>query len=295
MPVVLVHGGAWDIPPELCAGAREGCEEAARAGWDVLGEGGTALDAVEAAARALEEDARFNAGRGACLTRAGTIEVDAAVMVGEGLRAGAVACVPNMLHPVTIARRVLEAGEHVLLVGAGATAFAREAGIEPSNPQDLMTPLALERYHRAQSASAAADTIGAVALDARGLLAAATSTGGVAGKRPGRVGDSPLLGAGLYADDVAAASATGVGEPILRGLLCARTVDRIRAGQPAQEAAEAALADLLARTGGRAGVILIDRAGRVGIAHTTGGMSFAWIADGAAPKSGCNCRPAPRR
>jgi beta-aspartyl-peptidase (threonine type) len=255
-----------------------------------LQQGGSALDAVEAAARALEEDPRFNAGRGACLTRAGTIEVDAAVMVGDGLRAGAVACVPNLLHPVALARRVLEAGEHVLLVGPGATAFAEEVGLHPSDPSDLLTPRALARYHEAQSVSDAADTIGAVALDARGVLAAATSTGGVAGKRPGRVGDSPLVGAGLYADLSAAASATGVGEPILRGLLCVRAVDRVRGGQRAQDAAEAALEDLRARTGGRAGVILLDRDGRVGVAHTTGAMSFAWIADGAPLASGCDFR-----
>jgi len=291
MPVVLVHGGAWDIPDDLCAGAREGCEAAARAGWAALERGGSALDAVEAAVRTLEDDPRFNAGRGACLTRAGTFELDAAVMVGEGLRAGAVGCVPNMLHPVTLARRVMEAGEHVFLVGEGAVAFAREVGIEPCDAADLTTPRQVERYHRAQSQASAADTVGAVALDARGLLASATSTGGVAGKRPGRIGDSPLLGAGTYADDIAAASATGVGEPILRGMLCVRAIDRIRAGEPAQATAEAALAALQERTGGRAGLILVDRTGAVGVAHTTSRMSFAWIADGRSPVSGCETRP----
>lgn len=291
MAILIVHGGAWDIPLELQATLTEGCEAAARVGADCLERGGSALDAVETAVRALEEDPRFNAGRGACLTRNGLIELDAAIVTGDG-RAGAVGAVPNLLHPVTLARRVMESGEHVMLVGQGALAFAREVGIEPDPPGTLVTPKALARYEDAQKNAHAlpepGDTVGAVALDAQGSLAAATSTGGISGKRPGRIGDSPIFGAGTWADDRAgAASATGHGESIMRALVTREAIDRIRLGSDASRAAHEAIAELAHRTGGRGGVIVVDRQGTVGIAHNTSGMAYAVIKNGRVTESGC--------
>lgn len=287
MPIIVVHGGAWDIPVDLQAALTQGCEAAAALGDAALANGGSALDAVEAAVRALEDDPNFNAGRGACLTRDGTVEVDAAVMTGDG-RGGAVGAVPDLLHPVTLARRLLEAGEHVLLVGAGALAFAREVGIEREPPGALVTPRALARYEDAMREGCAGDTVGAVAMDAFGKLAAATSTGGIAGKRAGRVGDAPILGAGTWADSRAgAASATGHGESILRALVTREAIDRIRLGTAVGRAAREAIAEMALRTQGRAGVIVVDTQGRVGLAHNTLGMSFAVVRDGQLTKSGC--------
>ncbi|MEK6607661.1 MAG: isoaspartyl peptidase/L-asparaginase [Myxococcota bacterium] len=290
-PVLVVHGGAWDIPPDLGEGLREGCEAAARTGFATLRGGGSALDAVEAAVRALEDDPRFNAGCGSCLTRDGTIEVDASVMTGDG-RAGAVGAVPNVGHAVTLARRVMETGENVLLVGEGALRFAREVGIEPETREALLTPRAFARYQEAARtahvvSAAPGDTVGAVALDAAGGLAAATSTGGIAFKRPGRVGDSPILGAGTWADErFGAASATGHGESIMRALLAREAIDRLRAGADATAAARAAIGELAARTRGRAGLIVVDTNGSVGMAHNTSGMSFAVARAGAVVASG---------
>src|SRR5262249_51998966 len=217
MWAVVVHGGAGDVEPARAPRAVEGCRKAAAAARTILAHGGGALDAVEAAVRVLEDDPEFNAGCGSALTREGTVEVDAAVMVGAGLRAGAVAAVPSLRHPVTLARRVMEAGEHVLLVGEGALAFAREQGMGPD--AQLVTERSRGRLlaWRAGTRSASGGTVGAVAMDASGCVAAATSTGGMTGKRTGRVGDSPIIGAGTYADERGGAcSATGHGEAILR-------------------------------------------------------------------------------
>jgi len=283
-PVILVHGGAGDRPatgPEAEA-ARAGCAAEARIGLDIQEAGGGALDAVEAAVRALEDDERFNAGRGACLTRAGTAELDAAIMSGAGLRLGAVAAVSGVKNPIALARRVLEAGEHVLLAGEGALAFAREVGVELVPPDYHVTEAAraaLARELARRTSSTGGGTVGAVALDAAGHVAAATSTGGMIGKRPGRVGDTPLAGAGTYADDEAgAASSTGHGERIIQVTLARSAVDLLRAGVPPQQAAERAIATL-DRVSGRGGLILIDRDGRLGVAFNT--QSMSWASDSA--------------
>jgi L-asparaginase / beta-aspartyl-peptidase len=281
VPVIVVHGGAGSRPAEGAAAeaARAGCARGASIGHAVLAVGGSALDAVQAAVRALEDDERFNAGRGAVLTRAGTVELDAAIMSGDGLRVGAVAAVTGVRNPVDLARRVLEDGQHALLAGAGALAFAREAGVALVAPDFHVTDearadLARELARRGQHEGGG--TVGAVALDAKGHLAAATSTGGMVGKRPGRVGDTPLPGAGTYADDEAgAASATGHGERIIQVALTKTAIDLLRGGLPARDAAAAALASL-DRVSGRGGLILVDRAGGVGIAFNT--TSMAWAA-----------------
>jgi beta-aspartyl-peptidase (threonine type) len=285
-PAIIVHGGAGEVDADRLPACRAGCEAAARAGWSRLEAGGSALDAVEAAVRLLEDDPQFNAGHGAVLDRAGNISVDAAIMDGA-LRAGGVGALLWVRHPVTVARRLLEAGEHVLLVGDGALAFAREQGIAPEAPETLVTARARARFIQEQAGrlapSATGDTVGACAIDARGHVAAATSTGGISWKRPGRVGDSPIPGAGNYADDSAgAASTTGHGESILRICMAKLAVDRLRAGAGSDEAARAAVDELAARVSGRGGIILVDRGGRFAHARNTGCMPWAAIADGGA-------------
>jgi beta-aspartyl-peptidase (threonine type) len=279
-PVIVVHGGAGSRPATGPAAdaARDACARAAALGHAILAGGGDALDAVQAAVRALEDDERFNAGRGSALTREGTVEMDAAIMSGDGLRAGAVAAASGVRNPIDLARRVLDAGEHVLLVGAGALAFAREAGVTLCPPDFHVTDAAradLERELARRARPEGGGTVGAVAVDARGHVAAATSTGGMVGQRVGRVGDSPLPGAGTYADDAAgAASATGHGERIIQVGLARTAIDLLRAGLPADEAAPRALA-ALERVGGRGGLILVDRAGRAGVAFNTTSMSWS--------------------
>jgi beta-aspartyl-peptidase (threonine type) len=281
VPAIVVHGGAGSRPAEGADAdaAREGCARAAAIGHLVLMSAGSALDAVQAAVRALEDDERFNAGRGAVLTRLGTVELDAAIMSGDGLRVGAVAAVSGVRSPIDLARRVLEDGEHALLTGAGAVAFAREAGLALVPPDFHVTDQAradLARELARRAPHEGGGTVGAVAVDARGHVAAATSTGGMIGKRPGRIGDTPLPGAGTYADDEAgAASATGHGERIIQVALTKTAVELLRGGRTAGEAAAAALASL-DRVSGRGGLIVVDRAGGVGLAFNT--TSMAWAA-----------------
>jgi len=273
IPAIVVHGGAGTVEAERVPAALAGCRAAASAGLAVLARGGTALDAVQAAVRALEDDPSYNAGVGAALTRDGTVELDAAIMSGAGLRIGAVGAVPNLRQPVDLARAVLDDGEHVLLVGDAAWAFGRERGFAPVDPSVLITPRSLarleeERRHRGSNRSGG--TVGACAIDAEGHVAAATSTGGITFKRRGRVGDTPLAGCGTYADDRAgAASGTGTGELMIRVTLTRVVVDHMRAGRSAQEAADLGMAELVERVGGDAGVICVDRAGRIGMARSS--------------------------
>ncbi len=278
-PAIIVHGGAGTVADERRAGCIAGVERAAQAGWEVLARGGPALDAVEAATRVLEDDPEFNAGYGAVLNRLGTVEVDACIMDGR-LRAGAVGAVPWMRHPITLARKLLEAGEHVMLVGGGALLYAREHGLSGDPPDTMISPRARERHEKALT-TGVGDTVGACAIDRDGGLAAATSTGGTPYKRPGRIGDSPLVGAGNYADERAgAASATGHGESIIRVVLCKGLADRLRAGATSDEAARAAIAELVERTGGEGGVIVVDKQGRVGHFTSTPRMPWAAVVDG---------------
>jgi beta-aspartyl-peptidase (threonine type) len=260
--------------------ARQGCARAAAVGHAILLARGSALDAVQAAVRELEDDERFNAGRGSCLTRAGTVEMDAGLMSGDGLRVGAVAALTGVRNPIELARRVLDDGEHAFLVGEGALAYAREMGVPLSAPDYHITDAGradLEReLARRGSRPVGGGTVGAVAVDVAGHVAAATSTGGMIGKRPGRIGDSPLPGAGTYADDAAgAASATGHGERIIQVALTKTAIDLLRCGLPAGEAASRALATL-DRVVGRAGLILVDRSGGFAAVHNT--VSMAWAA-----------------
>ena len=282
VPAIVVHGGAGTVETERVPAALAGCRAAAARGLEVLARGGSALDAVQVAVRALEDDPNYNAGIGAALSRDGTVELDAIIMDGAALRVGAIGAMPNVRQPIDLARAVLEDGEHVLLVGEAAWAFGREKGFAPCDPAVLITPRARARLEteaaqrRAGTAGNQAGTVGACAIDAGGHVAAATSTGGLTYKRPGRVGDTPLPGCGTYADDRGgAASATGTGELIMRVTLTRIVVDQLRAGRTAKEAAELAIAELSERVGGDAGVICVDRLGRVGVARSSEMMPHA--------------------
>jgi beta-aspartyl-peptidase (threonine type) len=276
VPVLLVHGGAGAVPSDAPDELRDGIRAAVAAGWRVLAAGGRSLDAVEAAVRVLEDAPRFNAGRGSVLTSEGTVETDASIMEGDELRCGAVAAVRGIANPVTLARRVLDDGRHVLLAGDGALAFARAVGLPQCDPASLIT----ER-RRKQLEGATADTkgtVGAVAIDRHGTLAAATSTGGMSGKLPGRVGDSPLIGAGTYADNtLGAVSCTGSGEAIIRVVLARRALDLMKDGDDPDYAAHVAV-DLLVEKGrGDGGLILLDPRGRIGYAQSSSFMPVGWM------------------
>jgi beta-aspartyl-peptidase (threonine type) len=285
-PAVLVHGGAgtrpMDDPTPYFAGTRKAAEEALR----ILLQGGSALDAAQAAAVILEDDPSFNAGTGAALTSAGDVELDASGMDGETLRAGGVACVKTVKNPILLARRVLTDTPHVLLCGPGADAFARECGIPAIDNASLITPRQRARWEELhqQAKTIGADgvrkrigTIGCVAVDARGGVAACTSTGGTMYKRPGRVGDTPVIGAGTWADNrEAAASATGLGEAILKTTLSRAACLRVRDGDSPLQAARHAM-NLLQ---GEGGIILAGPDGRLGWAYNTPRMARAVIRAG---------------
>jgi len=281
---IVVHGGAWDIPPALHADHELGCRAAAQAGWQVLSHGGTALDAVEAAVRVMEDDPVFDAGRGSHLNADGAVELDAGIMDGQTLMAGAVAAVKRVANPISLARRVLHDSPHVFLVGAGAERFAIEAGLPLCDPHALV----IEREQmlwearrnatgKEQLAFGKAGTVGAVALDAAGNLAVGNSTGGTFFKHPGRVGDTPIIGCGLYADNtLGAAACTGWGEQIMKTVLAKATVDQIALLGNAATAANVAIAYFRHRIGGLGGVICISPEGQIGLAHSTPYMAYAY-------------------
>ena len=277
MPAIIVHGGAGadsSQAPEF----RQGVRAAVLAGWRVLAEGGTALDAVESAVRALEDDPRFNAGRGSVLNRDGTIEMDASIMEGDRLQCGAVAALVGVANPITVARRVLESRRHVLLVGDGALAFSRSVGIPECDPASLVTDRQRKRHVELarKPIPPGGGTVGAVALDRNGTTAAATSTGGTPGKLPGRVGDSALIGCGTYADSsLGGVSCTGDGEAIIRVVLGHRALRYLKDADDPDYAAKVAV-DLRVEEGsGQGGLILIDWRGRPGYATSTRLMPVA--------------------
>jgi beta-aspartyl-peptidase (threonine type) len=285
-PAIAVHGGAGALDDSGTSGLgpdapREaGVERAAAAAWEILRSGGSALDAVVLAASLLEDDPTFNAGTGATLTSTGHVELDASLMDGATLGAGAVACVKDVKNPILLARTVLERSPHLLLVGEGASAFAREMGIPAWPNERLVIPQQRARFDAARGvkpATVGGGTIGAVARDRDGHLAAATSTGGTFLKRPGRVGDSPIIGAGTYADDrLAAVSSTGHGEPIIRVTLARLVADLVGSGLGAGEAAAEGIRILGARVAGQGGVIVVGPSGEPGFACNTPAMVRAW-------------------
>lgn len=271
---IIVHGGAGLVADDRHARLREGVRRAAEAGDAILIAGGSALDAVVAAVRVLEDDPEFNAGTGSALTRDGTVETDASIMDGATQRVGAVAAVPDLGNAIALARAVLDAGEHVILSGPAAWQFAREVGISPST--NLVTERARTRL-ATKLAEKSGGTVGAVARDRHGRYAAATSTGGIVGKRAGRIGDSPIAGAGTWADARCALSATGDGEAILRVALTKSIAARV--GESLRDAAIESLRELATITGGSAGVIGIDAHGVIGL-QLSPTMPVAWITRG---------------
>jgi len=263
IPAIIVHGGAGRRSPDRTRERSGGCANAVEAGWQVLTTAGTAVDAVVAAVALLESHPVFNAGIGSCLTAAGTVEMDASIMDGGRLVGGGVGAVSTVVNPVRLAQTVMDDGRHVLLVGAGAETFARTRDLPMAPPESFVT----ERQRRRWLAGGGGEvsTVGAVAVDAAGHVAAATSTGGLMGKLPGRVGDSAIIGAGTYADDRAgAASATGQGEAIILTGLAKFAVDLLRDGSDPGWVARHVIRDLSRRVGKEAGIILIDRFGRIG-------------------------------
>jgi len=275
---IVVHGGCgrWDRRDTSLA--LKGVRAAVHAGRATLAAGGSALDAVCAAVVVLEDDPLFNAGTGSTLNRDGDAEMDASVMAGERFLCGGVAAIRRVRNPVLVARRVMEETPHVLLAGRGATAFARSRGFRDYDP---VTRESRRRFRGALAAAPARGTVGAVALDQRGRFAAATSTGGIALKLPGRVGDSPIPGAGNYATTFAAASATGHGELVLRHAVTKALCDRVVAGRSAGRAAQETLRRLPLERGESVGVIALDRLPRIGVAIRGGSMPRAWFVAGA--------------
>lgn len=281
-PIVLVHGGCGDVPEDLREPRRESCQRAAESGGAVLEAGGSALDAVVAAVKVLEDDPLFNAGRGSALMRDGEISLDAAVMCGKTLKLGSVGALPPFQNPVAIAAELLE-HPTVILTGEPAAQWAVERGFRRCSLADLKTPEAeaalasmLKNGGGGNWAGGCGGTVGAVARDESGVMAAATSTGGTCGKLPGRVGDSPIPGCGTYADGETAFSATGDGEAILRIALGARVAAAIRYGSEPEFALQEGLEEMRQWIGGDAGAILLTQDSGPITKQTTETMSRAW-------------------
>ena len=332
-PTLIVHGGAWAIPPEMAEDHQAGVAQALKTGHAILNWGGTATDAVEAAITILEDDPTFDAGRGSFLTSKGTVQLDALLMDGATLRAGGVACVEHLRNPIQAARLVLDKSPHVYFVGAGAEAFAASHGMPLIPNSELVLNRERIRLKEAKSRLSAGladitfsgalahddkspetaaedastsqsapgeiskapqmpsdfeshDTVGAVALDQYGNLAAGTSTGGTLNKTPGRVGDSSLIGCGCYADNQSAAvSLTGWGEPIMKLVLGKWATDRVSQGVTPELAAKEAIDYLYKRLGGHGGIILLGPDGQFGLAHNTPHMAWG-IADSKGLRTG---------
>jgi len=279
---IIVHGGAgsWQIGTEYLQNGIEACIAAAKAGQSVLLDGGSALDAVETAVRILEDSPELDAGHGSYPNTMGEIEMDALIMDGASLNLGAIAAVQRIRYPISLARRVLEHGDHNFLVGTGAESFADSLGFPRCELADLLVK---EIQTENRQASSEGDTVGAVALDSHGNLATATSTGGTRNQIPGRVGDSPLVGSGGYADNsTAAVSATGRGEDLMRVVISKQVCDFVAVGLSAQDACDAAINLLTERVNGKGGLITIAAKGQIGIAFNTTAMPHAYtLGDGA--------------
>jgi beta-aspartyl-peptidase (threonine type) len=280
------------MPDDMAEAHLRGVRNSLTTGWRVLERGGTALDAVEEAVVIMEDDETFDAGRGSFLNRDGRVQMDALIMDGATLRAGGVGCVERVRNPVRTARKILSESPHVYFVGEGAEHFAAEHGVQLCRNEELVIPREVERLRRYQAQQGgnesakdgndlfapeiSHDTVGAVALDRTGNIAAATSTGGTLNKAPGRLGDSSLIGCGCYADNLSAAvSTTGWGEPIMKLVLAKWTAERIAAGNLPEWAAQEAMNYLKQRLNGHGGIIVLNAQGQFGIAHNTPRMAWA--------------------
>ena len=295
---LIVHGGAWDIPEAALAGCRVGVHYALEAGKEILARGGSALEAVEAAIVVLEDDVIFDAGTGSHLNRDGRVQLDAIIMDGASLKAGSVAAVERIKNPIRLARKLLESSEHMMLAGGGAELFARENGIPLCEPEELILDRERTAWRECSRGEHAAKhhfshkhgTVGAVARDSAGRIAAGTSTGGTCCKFPGRVGDSPLIGCGCYADEEAGGvSCTGYGEAIMRIVMAKTAIEMLRGPQaPVRETerrsglsphvvVKECVRILETRGGGTGGLILLDRVGRPAAAFSTSRMAYGYL------------------
>jgi L-asparaginase / beta-aspartyl-peptidase len=288
IPALIVHGGAWDIPDDAIEACEGGCRRALTAGWSILKSGGHALDAIEASISVLEDDPVFDAGFGSHLNLDGQVECDAIVMDAATLKAGSVAGLHRVKNPIRLARQVLENCPHMMLIADGAERFAAANNIALCDPDELVSPAEREAWLHCSKDSHAAEhhrghdqgTVGAVAIDQQGRLFAATSTGGICCKLPGRVGDSPLIGCGCYADsETGGASSTGYGEAIMRIVMAKSATDSLRlAGSSAMQAAQQSVQLLAARGKGTGGIILLDKHGSPGFAFNTPRMAYGYVA-----------------
>jgi beta-aspartyl-peptidase (threonine type) len=295
---LIVHGGAWEIPDVARDDCRAGIRAALEAGREVLARSGSALDAVEASVVVLENDPTFDAGTGSHLNRDGRVQLDAILMDGGTLKAGAVAAVERVKNPIRLARKLLETSKHMMLVGSGAELFAQENGIPVCNPAELVLDRERAAWLKCREGVHAAKyhfshdhgTVGAVARDSQGRIAAGTSTGGTCCKFPGRVGDSPLIGCGCYADDESGGvSCTGFGEAIMRIVMAKTAVDLLRGPLAPQRDNErrSGLSPLVVarecvrllevRGGGTGGLILLDHTGRPAAAFSTSRMAYGYL------------------
>lgn len=295
-PRLIVHGGAWAIPDEFVDAHVAGVRQAIAKTYPMMLKGMSAMDAVETAVNMLEEDPTYDAGRGAFLNAVGGIELDAMIMDGETLDYGAVGAVRNLLHPVSVARKLIGQDGFRFLVGEGAQLFAKNCGFSEVPVEELLTEREMRFYEKIKSdpnfkpinafsgkEDTPSDTVGAVAMDMHGNLACATSTGGTPRKHPGRVGDSPVVGSGGYADnELGAASSTGYGENIIRVVFCKTACDATQ-HMSAMQAAEHAVEILHRKGKGYGGIILIHPDGSYGFAHNTPRMAFAYADDSGAP------------
>ncbi len=286
--ILVVHGGAWEIPDEEVRDHIKGLEDALEFGWSMLDHGKSALDTVEETVSCLENDPTFDAGKGSILNTDGSVEMDASIMNGKNMDAGAVAALRNFPNPIRIARRVLESTEHILLAGPGCEQFARNCGFQQVPIEELIIPREWNRWEKLIkdkkfktpfAFGMKRGTVGAVAIDGDGNMAAGTSTGGTPKKIPGRVGDTPLIGCGTYAENgVGAVSCTGWGESIIRVMLAKEVAERMRSGEKAQVSAEGSIQVLQDRVNGLGGIICLDFNGDIGIAFNTPRMARGYMA-----------------
>jgi beta-aspartyl-peptidase (threonine type) len=286
-PVIIVHGGAWDIPDTQLEQNILGVRKAVHQGWNILSDNGSSLDAVESSVNHMEDNPIFNAGTGSVLTEDRTIEMDALIMSGRDLKAGAVAGLRDVRNPVSLARKVMEETRHVFMIGEGASRLADRFKLKRITQNNLVTNEAIlewETYkdnRKKYGDSISHETIGAVAIDIQGNIACATSTGGITFKQVGRVGDVPIVGSGGYADNfVGGVSSTGDGESITRVTLARLILFYMEKSTSVQNSVENALDYMQNRTGSQGGAIALDKDGNIGHFHTTKRMGWAYIKEG---------------
>ncbi|XP_044147358.1 isoaspartyl peptidase/L-asparaginase-like isoform X1 [Bufo gargarizans] len=287
-PVIVVHGGAWAIPDDLADSSKMGVKNAATFAFSILANGGSSLEAVEAAVRILEDNMAFDAGHGAVLNADGDVELDAIIMDGKNLAVGAVSCIKNIANPVMFARTIMEQTPHLMLTGIGANKFAEKMRIEKVPTEELVTENAVKEWEKFQKYKQSVtslfntekmhDTVGAVAIDSKGNISCATSTGGITNKMVGRVGDSPIIGSGAYADNfIGAVSTTGHGESIMKVTLARQVLFNMEKGETPQGAAEHALEYMKNKVHGRGGLIVVSKSGEWAAKFTTKRMAWASV------------------